>query len=61
MMHLIKIALMLSVFTAGGSIAMGFIYQQKPMSAYLVDIGYHVVGSVIAVTVLHLLCCHCCG
>ena len=58
MLHNIKIALLLSIFTAGGAMSMGYTYQMKPLSAYLVDIAYHVVASVIAVFVLHLLCCH---
>jgi hypothetical protein len=58
MMHNIKIALLLSIGTAGGAIIMGYVYQMKPLSAYIVDIGYHVVSSIIAVAVLHLLLCH---
>ena len=58
MLHNLKIALMISVFAIGGGMSMGYTYQQKPLSAYLVDIGYHVVASIIAVTILHLLTCH---
>jgi hypothetical protein len=59
MMHNLKVALLLSIFAIGGAMSMGYTYQMKPLSAYLVDIGYHVVGCCIAVAVLHLLCCHC--
>ncbi|MEY2828190.1 MAG: hypothetical protein RIQ33_48 [Bacteroidota bacterium] len=58
MMHNLKIALLLGIATIGGAMSMGYIYQQKPIAAYLVDIGYHVVSLIIASAVLHLLCSH---
>ncbi len=61
LMHTVKVALLLSIGTSGGSIMMGYVYQMKPTSAYLVDIGYHVVSTTIAAIVLHLLMCHLAG
>jgi len=57
--HGFYVALLLSVVTAGGSIAMAYTYQSKPLMAYITDIGYHVLGSLAAVVVFHFTC-HCC-
>ena len=57
LMHCIKIGFMLGAGTASMSIAMAYLYQMKPMNAYLTDCGYHSAGSMIAAAVLHFLGC----
>lgn len=53
----LKIGLLLGLGTAFASMSMGYIYQQKPLNAYLIDGGYHVIGNILAAMVLHLTCC----
>ena len=59
LMHTIKVALLLSIGINGGTLIMGYVYQMKPLSAYLIDMGYHVVATVVAAVVLHFTMCHC--
>ena len=54
--HAMCIGAMLGAGTGGGSIAMAYIYQMKPRNAYITDIGYHVLGSVVAAVILHYTC-----
>lgn len=57
LMHCLKIGFMLGAGTGTMSISMAYLYQMKPRNAYLTDCGYHIVGSMIAATVLHFLGC----
>jgi hypothetical protein len=54
--HSVKIGLLLGGGTAGASMSMAYVYQMKPRNAYITDIGYHVIGSVVAALVLHFTC-----
>ncbi|MFA6260819.1 MAG: DUF1761 domain-containing protein [Bacteroidia bacterium] len=39
------------------SIAITYLYLQKPLSAFVTDGGYHIVGSILASLVMHWLGC----
>jgi len=51
-----KIGLLIGI-VAATSISMAYLYQMKPINAFLTDGLYHVVGSLLAATTLHLLGC----
>ena len=54
--HCLKVGLMVGMIAAT-SICLAYLYQMKPLNAFLTDGLYHVVGSLLAATTLHLLGC----
>ncbi|MFI5221069.1 MAG: DUF1761 domain-containing protein [Bacteroidia bacterium] len=56
MMHCLKVGFLVGLIGAS-SISMAYLYQMKPLNAFLTDGLYHVVGSMLAATTLHLLGC----
>ena len=51
-MHGIKLGLLCSVGFSATTISMSYIYLRKPTMLYVIDCGYHVVGMIIAGSVL---------
>ena len=56
MMHCLKIGFLVG-FVGATSISMAYLYQMKPLNAFVTDGFYHIVGSLLAAATLHLLGC----
>ena len=56
LMHCPKVGFLVGL-VACTSITMAYLYQMKPLNAFLTDGVYHIVGSLLAATTLHLLGC----
>jgi len=50
----IKLGLLTGVAFATTAISIGYVYENKPANLYLINSGYHIVGHVIAATILVL-------
>lgn len=50
----IKLGLLTGITFATTAVSIGYVYENKPANLYLISSGYHVVGHVIAATILVL-------
>ena len=53
-MYGIKLGLLTGITFATTAISIGYVYENKPTNLYLISSGYHIVGHVIAATILVL-------
>jgi len=51
-MYGIKIGLMTGVCYASAAVSINYVYENKPTMLYVINNGYHVLGHVIAATIL---------
>ncbi len=56
LIHCLKIGFLVGMIAAT-SISLAYLYQMKPLNAFLTDALYHVVGSLLAAITMHLLGC----
>jgi Protein of unknown function (DUF1761) len=50
----VKTGLFVGLTFSTPAVAIGYLYNKKPLAAYLIDCGYHVVGLILASIVLVL-------
>ncbi len=48
----IKLGLLTGVFISSAAVSINYVYENKPLSLYFINNGYHVLGHVIAATIL---------
>jgi hypothetical protein len=51
-MYGIKIGLMTGVCYASTAVSINYVYEKKPLGLFLINNGYHVIGHIIAATIL---------
>ncbi|MCW3087552.1 MAG: hypothetical protein JWQ78_938, partial [Sediminibacterium sp.] len=54
-MHAAKLGLLVSVCFSFTASSISYLYTRKPAGLYAIDGGYHVIGTVLAAVVIHLL------